>query len=390
MGIYQLTGTVELVETIGGRIRALMAQLDPPQTQRDLALSVGMTPDALSRALSGSRGFGISELIDIAARLRTSVHWLATGESDPFEVRVAARHTFDHMTKTHAGPDWTTARPTFENIALLYDQVRPPGVNPVSGSRGIKGMSAAAVRDTLTTSYGRDFVRTFASAVEETLAVDVIRIDGAGDGYSMSVGSQDVVVISNTSNWFFQNWTLAHELGHIADSTLSPLTDETSPAAPDDERAANAFAAELLMPLDEMRAIDWRNITLPRVANLIWDLGVSTSALSKRLKALQLGRPELDTALSASTQRFLRANNEPRASRASDAISERMQAATTRRFPPHLVNEHRAAVEAGVLRAASLAWMLDDDEGNVAEQLAPPTTPSGSLDDLARRLGTDI
>ncbi|NQW87659.1 MULTISPECIES: ImmA/IrrE family metallo-endopeptidase [unclassified Frigoribacterium] len=374
------------MDTIGNRIRALMAASEPTLTQRELAQSVGMTPDALSRSLSNARGFGIRELVEIATQLRTSVHWLATGEPDPFEVRVAARHTFDHETMTHDSPDWQQARPTIANVALLYEQVA--GMAASSSAQGPHSTpsSPAQARSALTLSSGPNFVRGLAPAIENTFGIDVIRVEGAGNGYSLAVGQRHVVVIGNTSNWFFQNWSLAHELGHIAQSTLAPI-DVVDPHATQHEHAANAFAAELLMPSAVMQGTDWNNVPVAHVAGLLWDLGVSTSSLRTRLKSLGLLRPELDRLLSAPTQRFLRAHAQILRQGAHDEITERMQEASTRRFPTHLVTAHRQGVEAGMLRAASLAWMLGDGEDEVARELAPPPAEAGSLDDLAHLLG---
>ncbi|WP_158612717.1 ImmA/IrrE family metallo-endopeptidase [Frigoribacterium sp. PhB24] len=377
------------METIGDRIRAMLAASQPNRTQLDLARSVGMTPDALSRSLSDLRGFGIRELVDIAAQLRTSVHWLATGEPDPFEVRVAARHTFDHETKTHDSPDWQQARPTIENVALLYEQVAGRGTAPPTyGRASITGLSAVQTRSALALSTGPDFVRVLAPALEDTFGIDVIRVEGAGNGYSLGVGERHVIVIGNTSNWFFQNWSMAHELGHIAQGTLSPI-DAVDPHATQHELAANAFAAELLMPSAVMHETDWTSVSTAHMATLVWELGVSTKSLRARLESLGLLRPELDRLLSSPTQRFLRAHAPTLKQGTHDEITERMQEASTRRFPAHLVTAHREGVEAGALRAASLAWMLGDVEDEVARELAPPPASAGSLDDLARLLGVD-
>jgi len=53
--------------TIGSRVRSAMQGAGMQQKQ--LAERVGMTPDALSRALNGQRGFAALELADIASVL---------------------------------------------------------------------------------------------------------------------------------------------------------------------------------------------------------------------------------------------------------------------------------------------------------------------------------
>ena len=74
---------------VGERIRASMPN---GMRQRELAARVGMTPDALSRALNGQRGFSILELTRISDDLQTGLSWLITGRPDPHKVTFAARH----------------------------------------------------------------------------------------------------------------------------------------------------------------------------------------------------------------------------------------------------------------------------------------------------------
>src|SRR5690625_5969486 len=94
-----ISPTVEYVRgmtTISGRVRTAMRSVAIQQKQ--LAERVGMTPDALSRALSGQRGFAAVELAAIAAELDADVHELITGTADPHRLVLSARHSFDHET----------------------------------------------------------------------------------------------------------------------------------------------------------------------------------------------------------------------------------------------------------------------------------------------------
>ncbi|SHI91411.1 Helix-turn-helix domain-containing protein [Actinomyces denticolens] len=90
-------------------------------TQAELARLVAMSESALSKALGGTRSFAAVEIAEIARVLGASLHYLITGEPDPFEVRAAARHAYDRASRTYAtdaGPD----REVLESIALLYRQ----------------------------------------------------------------------------------------------------------------------------------------------------------------------------------------------------------------------------------------------------------------------------
>src|SRR5690625_5325717 len=75
--------------TISGRVRTAMRSVAIQQKQ--LAERVGMTPDALSRALSGQRGFAAVELAAIAAELDADVHELITG-TDRKSTRLNSSH----------------------------------------------------------------------------------------------------------------------------------------------------------------------------------------------------------------------------------------------------------------------------------------------------------
>lgn len=93
-------------------------------TQAELARRVAMSESALSKALGGVRPFAAVELAEIGCALDSSVHYLITGESDPFEVRVAARHDYDRVSRTYA-TDSDSDRGVLEGIALLYRQATP-------------------------------------------------------------------------------------------------------------------------------------------------------------------------------------------------------------------------------------------------------------------------
>lgn len=56
-------------------------------------------------------------------------------------------------------------------------------------------------------------------------------------------------------------------------------------------------------------------------------------------------------------------------------IAGRMQDASARRFPAHLIATHRAGVESGTLLPDTLAWMLALDADTLASELAPAVAP---------------
>ena len=104
---------------MGTRIRQRLCELG--RSQVGLASSIGMNESALSKVISGRRGLSAVEVAEIADDLGVSMHWLVTGEPDPFAVRLAARHEFNALTRSYScSPD--KDRQTLEAVELLYRQ----------------------------------------------------------------------------------------------------------------------------------------------------------------------------------------------------------------------------------------------------------------------------
>jgi len=355
---------------IGGRVAASLP-LGP--TQREIAAEIGMSPDAFSRALRGERGFAAVELARLADYLGQDLHFLITGQPDPARVIAAARHVFDHDTRSHKLPAVAKDVPHLEGVVLAYEQVqgdfRPSDV-PVS-------IEAARV------ALGPDFVRTFADRLDG-IDIDVVRLKEIDGAYSFRVGDRAVIALKATGNWFWENWSMAHELGHLVYQSQA-LSMGLPADQGSSEIAANAFAAELLLPEDFMRSITWSDLAAPQLATHVWNLGVSTDALVKRLNGLALPvSPEAASWASQPTQRLLRRHW--RATEEGDPITSRMDAATARRFPLALQDAHLARIASGLVRKDTLAWMLGVDLGSL--EVDEPTDESLiSADTLARTLG---
>lgn len=282
---------------------------------------------------------------------------------------------------THVPIDWSGEGQPLDDIALAYIQVYGQSERVVPQ---VRALTAAAARTALIATAGDDFVRILAEGVEATFGIDVVRIRGVDRGFALEVLGRRVIVIGETGNWFYENWSIAHELDHVLRGDLSEKGD----AACDDPKAeahANAFAADLLLPLELLQSMDWTDATEADVAHFVWTSGVSTDALSRRLAAKGVSvSPATRRALDMKTQALLRAwwsSEQP-----GDPIADRMQTASARRFPGHLISAHRLAIEDGLVRPASLAWMLGVDEASLAGELTPATAPA-DVNWLARELG---
>ncbi|SNS63903.1 Zn-dependent peptidase ImmA, M78 family [Micrococcales bacterium KH10] len=332
---------------MGARIAARIDALTPAVTRKEFATRVGMTPDALSRALNGQRGFASLELVKIADELKADIHELITGEANPHQVVVNARHDYDHDTAKRSVPTFDDDKKALEDICIAYAQAELP-----EREHRVVGCDPAIIRDFL----GPEFVRPFADRIEERLLVDVIRLNDLGTAYSGVVSGRAFIAIPTTGSWFRENWDLAHELAHVAGL--------------DSEAEANAFAANLLLPEDLVRSVDWASASQEAIADFLWQTGISTAALKIRLETLGIPVTDSSDVLAQNTQRALR-RARSWSSEFGDKITMRMESASRRRFPIALQEAHEVGVEEGRLGPAYLAWMRGVEPELIAEAYAP-------------------
>lgn len=357
------------MNTIADRVRSAMRAAE--MQQKHLAAWADMTPDALSRALSGQRGFTAVELAEIAHAVGAEVHELITGEPDPHRLVLSARHTFDHATGDRRVDGAEDDRPHLQDIKLAYAQA-----GEVT-HRGTLPSTPAEARELL----GAGFVPNFIDRLEG-IDIDAVRLPDLIGAYSFTVEERPVIAIKGSGNWFYENWSLAHELGHLALGHRGVMDGREGVNG--DEAAANAFAAELLLPEARMVAVNWAAMTLADLAELIWEAGVSTDALRRRLAGLQLEcSATVTAALAMSTQKLLRRHWTRE--RYGDPITKRMTDSTQRRFPSWLKAAHLEQIAAGRIGKATLAWMLDVAADSL--QVEEPEAPSISGEALEELLG---
>lgn len=340
--------------------------------QKQLAQRVGMTPDALSRALSGHRGFAAVELAEISRELGADMHELITGEPDPHRLVLSARHQYDHETGERRLDGAAHDLGMLENIRLAYAQAGEVPAAPAL-PRDVEG-----VRRLLRP----DFVRPFIDRLTE-IDVDVVRINDLSTAYSFVVEGRPVIAIPGTGNWFYENWSLGHELGHVMLGHHGVM--KGAPGYDQYESAANAFAAELLLPASFMRSVDWTRLALPELAELVWERGVSTEAIRRRAKGLALELPvAVAEALTFSTQKLLRRHWT--GARFGDPITGRMTDAGERRFPSWLKAAHLEQIAEGNVGKGTLAWMLEvaAESLEVEEPASVEELDDAALDELLR------
>lgn len=358
---------------IGARARAAyLLAFEGEVTQAEMAARLSMTPDALSRALRGERGFASVELVELADLTGADLHELITGSPDPHALSVIARHDYDHATGRRGVPGLEQDEAILRNIGLVYRQAGE--LAPTSALPS----SLADVRVEL----GEGFVRPLADRVEQRLGIDVVRLPGLSTCYSFRIEDKLVIAVAATGNWFRENFGIAHELGHIVRG------HHDARGVPDrHEKAANDFAAELLMPRSEVEAVAWSGLDDAGLAAMVWSYGVSTRALHHRLTALSIARSRLvEDWAGQPTQKLLRRHLALATSSGADEITARMTEATSRRFPLMLREAHLRRIAAGEIGPGPLAWML----GVSADSLdvdAPGEVPAADPDRLGELLG---
>lgn len=368
---------------IGARVReAVSARFGPARTQASVAGEIGMTADAYSRSLSGERAFSTAELARVADLSGADLRFLITGQADPLAVRIAARHEWDPVAREHHHPSRADDEQTLSDIALAYRQANPWRSSPPVALPS----EPAKVREQL----GEAFVATFAERAEQALGVDVIRIQGLGTDYSFTIAGRPVVLLRSEPHWFRSNWSLAHEIAHLA--LGHHLAEQESPAKV--EAPANKFAQELLMPEQDMRGIDWASAEEPDLARMVWRLGVSTEALANRLRGLRLPVPRvLEARPEGSTMRLLRRQRSVLPTQyhpgtsfvIADPITFRFNSAAERRIPEPLVSAHLDGIAEGRLNKGTLAWLLEVDPEDI--DVDEPEHEPVSGDELMAALG---
>ena len=126
-------------------------------------------------------------------------------------------------------------------------------------------------------------------AIASALGVEVLKSPSIGvDGAFIEENGRKAIVLREFSNSNRERFTIAHELGHAClghgFSLRDPSVDYDLTNFNPEERDANYFAAELLMPEPVLRhVVIERKIT--DLAELCKLFGVSSAALSIKLKS---------------------------------------------------------------------------------------------------------
>jgi len=144
--------------------------------------------------------------------------------------------------------EWESERTNYSFPAVDTDQWLDQASSLASWARENLGYVAAE------SNHFIDLVQ----AIEENLNIDVLveaRADEDFAGASVTDSEYSLIYVNAEQPITRALFTLAHELGHVLVQDGSFVVDEDLVANSDRERFANAFAAELLLPEEEIRAL---------------------------------------------------------------------------------------------------------------------------------------
>ncbi|MGW3244906.1 ImmA/IrrE family metallo-endopeptidase [Streptomyces sp. NPDC001070] len=365
------------------RVRTVMDAA--AMTKAAFARSVGLTPDKLSKSLSGVRRFTSLDLALIAEAGGTTVDWLLTG-NEPLRPALAARTRSDTAADP-VGAQQVTARfaAAYEVLELLGRTGELPAVpeaDPALDRYAAQGerLAAEALERLRAAELGTD---ELIAAMEERFGVDVAitGLPQGVDGLAWQADSFRLVLLAPTGVWTRQRFTLAHELCHILakDARSVVVESHVAPGRQKDlaEVRANVFASHLLMPAQELTdaATAEGEISDSVFERLVVRFRVSPSALAARLHQLGL--------IDAARRKQLRALTTEAChllAGAGDDFQKQASRASAERFPPRVASELYKAYLAGETTLRPLAALLDTDVEGLHDLLAPEPPPGNGTE----------
>lgn len=283
---------------IEARVRAVIERSG--MTHGSFAAAADMDATKLSKSLAGLRRFASLELALIAEAGDVTVDWLLTGRAQPAPV-IAAR--VDDRTRTSLdgvvarAQDYDDVHEALERVGCGRAELPALPRANLDGRAVEQGTSLANAALRAIEDAGRlDDISGDLPAVAESvfgINVGIEALPGRPDGLSYCREGFRLALIDSEKSWTRQRYTLAHEIGHIIagdaqDIQLDVDVQSVTTRRNVTEMRANAFAAALLMPADQVAVEFPDGVESIQFAKAVGTLGVSASALSWRLVNLNL------------------------------------------------------------------------------------------------------
>lgn len=273
----------EVAQQIGLRVRS--ARADAGLSQSDVAAELALSQAAISQIEAGRRSPRVVELASLSGLLgRDLDYFLGPMREQPQMLGM----TFRAATAELPLPDLRDALSKFidevETQPSLTAELSIKAAEPVAAAREtLKKSDEASVPVNVKRIAARLGVSLFFRPFPDALSAFLLRGDG-----------QSVIGVNSNQASVRQRFSAAHECGHFVlrhadDSVFDyavPATSDGEPPGydPQNEREANTFAAELLMPADRLR----EEAATMSVGRLAERYEVSQEAMSFRLLNLGL------------------------------------------------------------------------------------------------------
>lgn len=263
------------------------ARLEAGLSQSVVANALALSQAAVSQLEAGRRSPRVDELASLSSLLSRDVDYFLTPMREEAQV---LGMTFRAATAELPLPALQDA------LSHFIDEIETqpyPGAELVIEATEPK----AAARETLEKS-GQDAVPVNVKAIAARLGVGLFfrPFPDALSAFLLRGEGRSVIGVNSTQSPVRQRFSAAHECGHFVlrhgdDSVFDyavPATSDGEPPGYDwqNEREANTFAAELLMPADRLQA-EAATMSLRRLASRY---EVSQEAMSFRLLNLELRR----------------------------------------------------------------------------------------------------
>lgn len=273
----------EIARQIGARVKS--ARVEAGLSQSDVASALALSQAAVSLLEAGRRSPRVDELASLSGLLNRDLdYFLIPMREEPSVIGM----TFRAATAELPLPDLQKA------LTRFIDEIETqpyPGAELVIEATEPK----AAARETLEKS-GQDRIPVSIKSIATRLGVGLFfrPFPDALSAFLLRGDGRSVIGVNSNQSSDRQRFSAAHECGHFvlrhADDALFdyavPATSDGEPPGYDwqNEREANTFAAELLMPADRLQA-EAPTMSLARLARRY---EVSQEAMSFRLLNLGL------------------------------------------------------------------------------------------------------
>ena len=376
---------------IGERIRTLREAAQMQSVQ--LATGVGLGASAMTLIEQGQRAVKSVELAKIADFLGVSPMSILVPDSLLGRLPVAARSTSN--TVPVMGSKLIRLAELHQVLAAagihLAEVPTPPLPTDTYWLNHARQLAAWA-REKLEISDVPWTFEQLADAIPARLGVDVIveSVDAADEcGASITDLAFPIIFVNSCQIRSRAMFTLAHELGHILHQDGKTMMVESELVGDMNESFVNAFAAELLMPEDDVRThIEKWGRTAKAVVKLLIRYQISYESFVFRLHNLHIiGAQTRDELLDLHLAGIL--------SRVDDSqllarVMELSQDLDIVRSPIGLLERSMAGYQAGVISAAPIAGLLDQPEDSVIKLLSKESDwSSPNVFDISKSRGKE-